>query len=40
MRALLIPKRQLTGELRILIYACFNLKRAVNEPGFWEVVDD
>ena len=39
MRALLIPQRQLTRELRVLIDPRFDLHRPVDEPGFRKVVD-
>jgi hypothetical protein len=39
MRALLIPKRQLAGELRILIDAVLDLLPAVNHSRLRKVVD-
>jgi ABC-type nickel/cobalt efflux system permease component RcnA len=38
-RALLIPQRQLAGELRVLIDARLDLLRAVDQAGLGEVVD-
>ena len=40
MGSLLIPQRELSGKLRILIDARFHLERTVDEACFWEVVDD
>ena len=39
-RTLLVPERQLSRELRVLIDARFNLKRAVHQFCFWKVVHD
>ena len=40
MRALLIPERELSGELRVLVDARLDLLRPVDEARFGEVVDD
>ena len=39
-RALLVPQRQLAGELRVLVDARLDLQRAVDQPGLGEVVDN
>src|SRR3954451_8788247 len=39
-RALLIPERELTGQLRVLIYARFDLQRAVNQSRSREIIDE
>src|ERR1700722_19988596 len=39
MRALLIPKRELAGELRILVDARFDLLRAIDEARLGKIED-
>ena len=39
MRALLIPERKLSGELRVLIDARFDLQRAINQTRLGKVVN-